>query len=414
MADRTGIEWTGSTWTTIRARNRATGRLGWHCVHVSPGCKHCYAESWNKPRGTGLPFKPGHAADVEIILDERMLLQPLRWRAPRKIFVCSMTDLFADFVPDEMIDRVFAVMALAPQHTFQVLTKRAARMRDYLTDSDLSNRISAALGCMLDGDWVWTEGKRFRQAIERLIDVFAGMSTDDDGNIVYHDDPWPLPNVWLGVSAEDQRRADERVPDLLATPAAIRFVSAEPLLGPIDFTRLGNLSTIEKAFPEIVLREKRTHPRSGDGSVSGFQLEAVGGAASSIEFFQTPDHMGGFSAASPRRFPRLDWIIVGGESGKGARPMHPGWARAIRDQCAAAGTAFFFKQWGEYGPCETHPPGTAVCSVIASSGRHLQGPEAVWGEPGDGRAEIIARFGKARAGRLLDGVEHNAMPEVRP
>ncbi len=112
-------------------------------------------------------------------------------------------------------------------------------------------------------------------------------------------------------------------------------------------------------------------------------------------------------------FSGIDWIIVGGESGPHARPMHPGWARSIRDQCAAAGSAFFFKQWGEYGPCELHPPGTAICSVITSSGKHLQGKDAVWGEPDDARAEIVAKFGKARAGRRLDGVEHSGMPEAR-
>ncbi|MEK9751770.1 MAG: DUF5131 family protein [Rhodospirillaceae bacterium] len=110
MGDRSRIEWTDASWTPIRARNRATGKVGWHCEHVSEGCRNCYAERWNRPYGTGLPYKPGHRADVELFLDEQLLTQPLRWRRPRRVFVCSMTDLFADFVPDEWIDRVFAVM----------------------------------------------------------------------------------------------------------------------------------------------------------------------------------------------------------------------------------------------------------------------------------------------------------------
>lgn len=360
MGDRTGIEWTGSTWTPIRARNRATGKLGWHCVHVSPGCKNCYAESWNKPRGTGLPFKPGHAADVEIILDERMLLEPLRWTKPRKIFVCSMTDLFADFVPTEMIDRVFAVMALAPQHTFQVLTKRAERMRAYVyglpNRDDIVGRAAAHL---------W--GGRNPDAV--FHDVMRAVRL-------------PLPNVWLGVSAEDQARADERVPELLATPAAVRFVSAEPLLGPIRFDEL-----------------------RPDGIK--FTLNGLTGQG---------EHLLGFTGQTGK----LDQIIVGGESGPGARPMHPDWARSIRDQCAAARTAFFFKQWGEFQHGSTLGKMPQVELCIFNDGRTIvPTPEACRAEDRErgwhGRApEMMARVGKKAAGRELDGVEHSAMPKPPP
>src|SRR5258708_16196189 len=126
MADRSAIEWTDATWTPIRAR---TDNVGWHCEHVSEGCRNCYAEGINRRLGTGLSFKP--ALKPALFLDEKMLLAPLKWKKPRTIFVCSMTDLFADFVRDEWIDRMFAVMALCPQHRFQVLTKRAQRMREY-------------------------------------------------------------------------------------------------------------------------------------------------------------------------------------------------------------------------------------------------------------------------------------------
>lgn len=393
MADRSTIEWTDASWTPIRARHKATGKIGWHCTHATPGCVHCYAEGLNKRLGTGLPFKPGHAGEVELFLDEEMLLAPLRWKKPRMIFVCSMTDLFADFVPDEWIDKVFAVMALTPQHTYQVLTKRSARMRAYLSEPHIYDRLSAALGCMLDGDWIWTEGKRHRDAIERMIDVFLGHGTDDAGDIVYHDDPLPLPNVWLGVSAEDQRRADERVPDLLATPAAIRFVSAEPLLGPINFTGIATEATAGR------------HVNDG-------MLNALSGAAA---WHPTGVDEHGRPFIQRREFAKLDWIIVGGESGREARPMHPDWARQIRDQCAAAGTAFFFKQWGEWAPSPDFQPsvewsqGSGAGEVAWPDGSISHGHMKERG----GAGRMLLHLGKKRAGRLLDGVQHDAMPESR-
>jgi len=286
-ADKTAIEWTDSTWNPIRARRKTLDsfgrggiKVGWHCEHVSEGCRFCYAEGINRRLGTGLDFKPGHRGDIEIFLDEKMLLAPLRWRKPRDIFVCSMTDLFADFVRDEWIDRMFAMMALCRQHRFQVLTKRPKRMRAHVQRPEFGNE----------------------------VEIF----------------PWPLPNVWLGISAEDQANADERIPELLATPAAVRFVSLEPLLGPID---LG------------IMRGGLMHPR-------------------------------------------ISWVICGGESGPHARLMRPEWIRLIRDQCAAAGVPFFFKQWGEYEYMSEFTGG----------------------------AITIRRVGKRAAGRLLDGVEHSAMP----
>lgn len=293
MGERTGIEWTDSTWNPIRARNLATGKIGWHCEHVSEGCRNCYAESINLRLGTGLPFKPGHRGDYGIFLDEKMLLSPLRWKKPRRIFVNSMSDTFAEFVKDEWIDRMFAVMALCPEHTFQVLTKRPERMLDYM--SAIANR-----------------GGTF-----------------------------PLPNVWLGTSAEDQAAADERIPLLLQTPAAVRFVSLEPLLGPIKLAD----AIMPWVFDELrrrIINDKQPHPRDG----------------------------------------KLDWVIVGGESGPNARPMHPEWARDIRDQCAAAGLPYFFKQWGAF----SYVDAIGVPAIVPR------------------------RVGKHTAGRLLDGIEHNGMP----
>lgn len=216
LADRSKIEWTDASWTPIRARNLATGKVGWHCEHATTGCEFCYAEGMNKRLGTGLPFKPGHRKDIEIVLDETMLLAPLRWKNPRMIFVCSMTDLFADFVTDEWIDNIFAVMALCPQHTFQVLTKRPERMLRYLSDTclpgmDVCLRVAYAAA-------------RYEQYAEFTAADLRSR--------------WPLKNVLAGTSAERQHEADDRRAPLraLAERGWLTFVSYEPALGMVDWT----------------------------------------------------------------------------------------------------------------------------------------------------------------------------------
>jgi len=336
MADRSAIEWTDASWTPIRARNLKTGKVGWHCEHATTGCEFCYAEGFNKRLGTGLDFKPGHRKDIEIFLDEKMLIQPLRWKKPRTIFVCSMTDLFADFVPDEWIDKVFAVMALAPQHTFQVLTKRAKRMREYVPGA--AKRIVKRTS---DGN----------PSVTVSTAKAYHSTTKVGGEFV-----WPLPNVWLGVSTERQQEADERIPLLLQTPAAIRFISAEPLLGPID---LDDIVTFGDGYED--------HRSALECDVDVEDDEEFRGAI-------------------------LDWVITGGESGPDARPSNPEWFRGIRDQCDAAGVPYFHKQNGEW----------VSVSEVEGSGRHFSFP--------DGRT--VRRVGKKAAGRLLDGVLHDAMPEI--
>lgn len=336
----TKIQWTEETWNPIAG-----------CSVVSPGCTNCYAMRRQAPRLAANPQTPQYHGTIQKtkagavwsgkigIAGGGTFLKPLRTRKPTMWFVNSMSDLFHENVPDEVIDRVFAVMALCPQHTFQVLTKRPKRMREYLSDKaarirvlqDGVDRALAAAGIRWNGDWA----DRHSQAI-------AGATR------------WPLPNVWLGVSVEDQTRADERIPDLLATPAAIRFISAEPLLGSVDLTSLC----------------------TGHHFIN---------ALSGMKYHDAPE---GVHSATDRG-PHLDWIIVGGESGNGARPMHPDWAREIRDQCASAGVAFFFKQWGN------HLPG----GQMMADGRP-------WAPIGGNTLHAT----KALAGRFLDGVEHNAMP----
>jgi protein gp37 len=342
MGDRSKIEWTDASWNPIRARNLKTGKIGWHCEHATTGCEFCYSEGFNLRLGTGLSFKPGHRSDVELFLSDDMMALPLRWKKPRKIFVCSMTDLFADFVPDEWIDRVFAVMALCPQHTFQVLTKRAERMRNYVTAAFKGERPIASAATELRGS---------------IIGGIQALSAWFDHD---HDDPRPMANVWLGVSCERQQEADERIPLLLQTPAAIRFISAEPLLGPMD---------LWNGDPD---------PR-------------LGGHKATTTFLGDWWPAGAPKGASCNH--GVDWIIVGGESGRNARPVHPDWVRSLRDQCSAAEVPFFFKQWGEFWPADQAQPA------------ELRGTEH--------EDDRLVRIGKKAAGRLLDGRTWDEFPEVR-
>lgn len=232
----TAIAWTNKTW------NPVTG-----CSHVSEGCRHCYAETMSLRMGWSKePWTARHAPQNVKLHPERLRV-PETWRKPARVFVNSMSDLFHEQVPDEFIDRVFRQMAMLPRHSFQVLTKRAQRMRDYCSDGRWCEK----------GRWLWG---------------------------------WPLPNVWLGVSAEDQATFDERVELLGRTPAAVRFVSAEPLLGPID---PGNA------------------------------------------FDYPPDE-------SP--YGRIDWLIVGGESGPGHRVMEPWWIETLVQGADVGDVAVFVKQ----------------------------------------------------------------------
>jgi protein gp37 len=259
VSDNSTIEWTDATW------NPVTG-----CTEVSPGCDRCYAKTFaERWRGT-----PGHYFEqgFDVVLRPDKLALPLRWKRPRKVFVNSMSDLFHDAVPDEYIAQVFAVMAATPQHTYQVLTKRHGRMRSLLRN-----------------------GTFVEEMLDTLLDLPGGSQAMDEQRV-----PWPLPNIWLGVSTENQAWANVRIPALLDTPAAVRWISAEPLLGPIDLDR----------------------PRPHDCAT----------------------HRG--SVCPPWYSNELDWVVAGGESGVGARPVNPQWIRDLRDQCTAGGVPFLFKQWG--------------------------------------------------------------------
>lgn len=331
------IEWTGRTWNPI---------VG--CSIVSPGCTNCYAmrmaariERMNPGlahyAGLTQPSKAGPVWTGKVAMaSEVTLFAPIRRKTPTTYFVNSMSDLFHEDVPDEWIDLIFAVMALCPRHTFQVLTKRPERMRAYfarLTSPDFEPDDPEEV-CPLEmaaSEWA-------------ILVQMSGISSKI-APITFSRPILPLKNVWLGASCEDQRRADERIPDLLATPAAVRFISAEPMLGPIAFSAQ---ALDHRPMPET--------------------WETTG----------------------------IGWIIAGGESGHGARPMHPDWARSIRDQCATAGVPFFFKQWGAHAPASVVLPG--------GSSRHRCRRHA---------ADVMLPTTKGKAGRLLDGREWNEMPHAQ-
>lgn len=280
MGSTTTIRWTDASW------NPVTG-----CSKVSTGCKNCYAERLSLQKGWSRDeWHPANASE-NVTLHPDRLDQPLRWQKPKKIFLCSMGDLFHELVPDDFIDRVFAVMALSRWHTFQVLTKRPARMADYL----LSRRwASDPRGPFyLDGP--------LERAVEELS-VSRGIARPLLS-------PSPLENVWLGTSVENQAAADARLIHLLRCPAVVLFASLEPLVAPVD------LQTVE--------------------TPDGYWLDALSGI---LREPPSPP-LGGLGEEA-----RLKWVIVGGESGPDHRPMPHEWARTIRDQCVIVGVPFFFKQ----------------------------------------------------------------------
>lgn len=269
MSTKTTIEWTrnedgsaGRTWNPVSG-----------CSKVSAGCDHCYAEGIARRFAGSKAFPNG----FDVTLRPERLNDPLKWRKPTRVFVNSMSDLFHDDVPDEYITKVFAVMAATPQHTYQLLTKRPGRMKSLVGDPRYG------------GGQALLENAHDEATARKLYDA-----------------PWPLPNVWLGISAEDQHWAEVRINPLLATAAAVRFVSAEPLLGPID---LRNLKARNGALIDCLAGDVK----GTDGSVY---------------------------AACPGS---VSWVIAGAESGPGARPMNVDWVRDLRDQCADS-AAFFFKQ----------------------------------------------------------------------
>lgn len=382
---KTAISWTDATWNPVRG-----------CSRVSEGCRHCYAEQQAARivrMGKGKPtpydglvrlakipaessprtFEAGEPAWIKnqggdgrasafgtearwtgkVVLDAATLAKPLRWRRRRRIFVNSMSDLFHERLTNEQIAAVFGVMAACPQHTFQVLTKRAKRMREWF--AWLADRVEADAE-----EWagrecgVTIDASRDACVLEYLDETAtAALAGHFDachlGLTTSKKARWPLPNVWLGASVENQDAADERIADLLDTPSAVRFISAEPLLG-------------EVSIPSY-LRGSKAH--AAIAAYAGLTDE-----------------------------PGIEWVIAGCESGPGARPCSVAWLRSLRDQCAAAGVPFFLKQAAE-----------------TADGLVTEGPD----EPGGYPRVWCGEGSKRKPGGVielpyLDGKQHAAFP----
>ncbi len=359
MAQKTTIEWTDRTWNPVRG-----------CSRISEGCRHCYAEGIAaRFSGPGQPYEGlahfvGKHPDREarwtgqVRLVEAALGAPLKWRKPARIFVNSTSDLFHESLSDRDIDRVFAVMALAQRHTMQVLTKRPHRMRQYMANFSWERVVD---NCR-DPNGVSVIPRHSAHHLMRAFGLAPRFSYDKDCSA------FPLPNLWLGVSVEHQDAAEERVPDLLATPAAVRFLSCEPLLGQVILTHI-NLDKAEAREREpsgLVMLDSLTGMHfDGEGSIPGV--------------LASPDH-------------KIDWVIAGGESGPNSRPMHLVWVRGLRDQCVSANVPFFFKQHGEW----LHIPSI-----------HRAGGSSFYEFDDHTYAQ---RMGKKASGRHLDGRTWDEFP----
>ncbi len=351
---KTTIEWCARPGTIPETWNPTTG-----CNKKSQGCKNCYAEGMHKrlqamrQEKYKQPFLNGAVEHHDFDL----LTMPLRWKKPRTVFVNSMSDLFHENISDAFIDQVFAIMSLAVDHTIIIVTKRAERMYNYFKPGK-----EAII-------------ERWSQATYEVGDEendgWKGLYYDEDesyaecwiSNVIPQ--RYPLPNVWLLVSAETQKDADERIPYLLQTPAAVRGLSCEPLLSDIEFKKV-SIGGNDKFNP-----------------LTGERYNKVGDDLYCKSFTQLVFEK------------KINWVICGGESGNKARPMHPDWARSLRNQCNAAGVPFFFKQWGEYIEADQMLEDIKVIYTMKESYIH---------------PNLFFKCGKKKAGRLLDGVEHNAFP----
>lgn len=339
MAENSKIEWCHHTFNPWRG-----------CTKISPGCAHCYAEtlSHRNPAvlgewGKGRPRLKASAA---------MWRQPLKWNQEAhdlryrkftrpRVFCASLADWLDEEVPAAWLFDLISLILRTPSLDWLLLTKRPQNWRARLKAA--ADQCTCDPGDVTDRIYAWIEGSRM------------------------------IHNIWMGTSVEDQTRADERIPLLLDIPARVRFLSCEPLLGPVRLDQYRCGETRHEGGHFILFGDALT----GFRATSGWSGKDAG--------------------------PRIHWVIAGGESGPDARPMHPDWARSLRDQCAAAGVPFFFKQWGEYRAADTihaAPDLIKAAQNRTPPSRQTEGsPLAFW------------NVGKKKAGRLLDGVIHDAFPE---
>ena len=339
------IEWCDRTWNPVMG-----------CTPISAGCANCYAKRMAE-RFAG-PWGLDPENPFAVGMHPERLKEPLRWKKPSMVFVCSMSDLFHEDVPDDFIIQIFEVMANAQLffgHNFLVLTKRPERMKSII--------------------------ERIQAYIEEQKKPISNEDGTTTRKMVF---AFPLQNIWLGVTAENQEQADKRIPLLLQTPAAKRFVSVEPMLGPVDMNNI----TVPAEYDR--LNPSGFYPSKFNALTTHYDDE---------HFHQPPA--------------KLDWVICGGESGPGSRPMHPEWARSLRDQCECAGVRFMFKQWGEWVPFydrdkddpdwnNVPKESNQICRINLAGGHGFSGDRVVY----------FQKVGKKAAGRLLDGVLHNGRPVI--
>ena len=314
MSDKSKIPWTDATWNPV---------VG--CTKVSAGCANCYAEKMayrlacmGQKKYQAVISTDGGPWNGEIYYDESVLDKPLHWKKPRRIFVCSMGDLCHTNVPFEFIDKVVARVALCPQHDFQFLTKRPDRMLEYF---------NAVLTHKVYCENTTNEGNTRTRIRHEALEILHKRQQTCKKAYNMWDGRWPLRNLWLGTSISTQADADENIPHLLPIPATVRFVSAEPLLGPIDLTDVH-----EKIGLSCDVINDATEDAAKFNRVYGKHLDKP----------YVPD-------------PTVNWLIIGCESGKNRRPCKIEWVRDLVNQCDAAGVAVYIKQLDINGKANKNP-----------------------------------------------------------
>jgi len=388
----TNIAWTEFVWNPMSG-----------CTKLSAGCANCYAADMAKrlkriqeTTGKDLGYGDGFA----VTLHPERLEAPLNHKKGVKIFVTSMGDLFHESVPFEFVDMVFAVMALTPQHTYQILTKRPDRMKAYMDSLQKSSGVNINVGHHYGSD---IKAQTAGQRVAEIALEISGKHCDYAQQIKWESPEeaaeliLPLSNVWLGVTVENQEQADKRIPILLETPAAVRFVSAEPMLSGIDLGLNQATCSCCKRSPSRWIRLANTVyselPFSkAKAEVGVYRAVSNKHGALSVE---TRDGLFGIKPGECEYLPSLDWVIVGGETGSNARPMNPDWVKNIQEQCEAANVPFFFKQWGEY--------------ATLPSGKSVTGYRSHFWE--DGRQAVLV--GNKQAGHLIDGIEYREYPDAK-